>query len=242
MSVPESKEKQGGSRLPDVELVAVKAGVKPSLRTTIAESRVEELERRLLRDGLVTVRAAALANLPGREAQAVVYAARTIEQAEETRVAEGPILPGGPPRTPDESVFAQHLRLGRALGYPDCCVRAFLDRLRRGVTRRSGGGDANEDFVAAEDAAKASTRFLAPLNNLLFDRQFRLVSFYPCRFDCDAGLAYAVAVRRALEASDAAGARRIVDGLAGAIGIDTTGKRGPEVAGDSVLVLHFEAA
>ena len=89
----------------------------------------------------------------------------------------------------------RNAHVGRLLGYPGCCADAFAERMRRGVTTCLDGTTAHEDYAAAEAAARASGTFLGRLNNLLPDRAHpRLITWYPCRYDCPASAEFAAAL------------------------------------------------
>jgi len=87
---------------------------------------------------------------------------------------------------------AAHLRaqagamrdLGALLGYPPCCVEAFLE---------VGPMTDNRGPVAA--AAARTTRFEPWLNNLDL-ATFHTISFFPCRYDCPRALELAERVDR----------------------------------------------
>jgi hypothetical protein len=83
------------------------------------------------------------------------------------------------------------------LGYPRCCVEAFVERVQRGVTVRRDRSHASEEIVAAEEALSRSEDLLGRLNVLSSPRD-ALVPFFPCRFDCDPALRYASALFEAL--------------------------------------------
>jgi hypothetical protein len=168
----------------------------------------------------------------------VLYIARKPEQAEELARAEAPVLPGGPPRRPDEEVVAAHTRFGALLGFPPCCVAAFCARLQRGVTRRADGRMAHEDFVAAEDAAARTAAPLGRLNNLLPDRTARLIAFYPCRFDCETAARYAEALFAEVARAAPAPAAALRAALLGTVTLGTDASR-PAAAGVEALTLDF---
>lgn len=227
--------------VPDIEWLAVEHRAKPGMRVTLPADRLDAYVNRLQKHGFSHAAAARPAHLPGRSSQEVVYVAWDARHAEALRDAESEILPGGPSRAPDAATFDAHRRLGALLGYPDCCVEAFLGRLSRGVTKRSGGGEANEDFVAAEDALSRSDRPDPRLNNLLFDRQLRLVSFYPCRFDCPAGLARADAVFAAVGRASREAAGALLSALTARVLLRRDGSRetGDAAATDGALAIDF---
>jgi len=180
----------------DAEWLAFSAGLKPAIRRTADPSELARVEAQLRAGGAVVVRARETALLGGRE-QAVLYAARSGAQAEALREAEDGVLPG---RARATDARARHAAVGRLLGFPACCVEAFLERLDRGVDRLAGGGPAGlaEDYVAARGAWVPAAD--ARVNPLLMAARAQLVSFYPCRYDCPAAVGVAEAVRAALAA------------------------------------------
>lgn len=212
-------------RPPDTEWIAFEGRIKPALRVTVDPARAAEVAARFRSKGFAVVDAERLAMLPGREPQAVFYVARSMAEAEGVRAAESLILPGGPSRAPDAAMLASHRELGRRLGYPSCCVDAFVARLERGVTRRRNGSTGHEDFVAAENAASNSSAFYGRLNHLLFERQIKLVPCYPCRYDCAAALEYTSAVFAATERSTPAGAAMLKAALCAKLEITPDGRR-----------------
>lgn len=214
----------------DIEWLAIKAGLKPANRVTIAPERAADLERRARREGFAVERGARMVEFPGRPPSLILYLSPSAERARELVDAEAPLLPPESKRLHVDEAVPLHARFGRLLGFPPCCVDEFGARLRRGVTRRASGGDAHEDFVAAECAAGASQRFFGRLNDLHPDRRVRIVTFYPCRYDCPAASEYAAGVFAAAEAADPAAASALRETLIGEMAIGTDGSRGPEAA------------
>jgi hypothetical protein len=95
--------------------------------------------------------------------------------------------------------LAAHRELGRSLGYPACCVEAYVciaaDFDVQGPSRAL-----HEDFVHARAAlARTATFAHGRLNPLLLSSRIRLLTFYPCRYDCPMALKYADAVYEAME-------------------------------------------
>lgn len=227
------------SRL-DIEWIAVKAGVKPALRITIAPERIGDLERRAHREGFAVARAAEMATFPTRPPAAILYISPDPERTRELADAEAPLLPFVPGRVGPEEGIPLHTRLGLLLGYPRCCVEEFCARIRRGVTRRIDGRHADEDFVAAECAARASQRFLGRLNDLSANRRVRIVTFYPCRYDCPEAASYAGGVFAQAERADATAASALRAALIGTVSIGVDGGRGSEASsGIEVLGIDF---
>lgn len=70
--------------------------------------------------------------------------------------------------------------MGRLLGYPECCVEAFV---------KAGPGTATDDLIRA--AHRRSERFHWVLNHLDARSTFPLVAHVPCRYDCEASVAQA---------------------------------------------------
>jgi hypothetical protein len=224
----------------DIEWLAIKAGLKPANRVTIAPERAADLEARARREGFAVERGARMVEFPGRPPSLILYLSPSAERARELVDAEAPLLPPESNGLRVDEAVPLHARFGRLLGFPPCCVEEFGIRLRRGVTRRLDGGDAHEDFVAAECAARASERFLGRLNDLSPNRKVRIVTFYPCRYDCAAASEYAAGVFGSAQAADPAAAKALREALLGRMTIATDGTRGPSAAqGGEVLTVEF---
>ncbi len=221
-----------GGRL-DIEWIAMKAGVKPANRVSISPQRADETEARLKRDGFAVVRSARAVEFPGREASLILYVAPSAEYARELAETEEPLLPPNQGSMSLDEEIAQHTRFGSLLGFPGCCVDEFCNRLRRGITCRIEGGFADEDFVAAECAARASVRLLGRLNDLSPDRRARIVTFYPCRYDCSAASEYATAVFEAATQTDPTAAGVLRSALLGEMWIGVDGSRGSALGSDT---------
>ena len=224
----------------DIEWIAMRAGIKPANRVTLAPDHTAGLEARARREGLAVARGAQLASFPGRPPSAVLYVSRDAQRVRELAEAEAPLLSGEHGRLAVEHAIPIHTRIGHLLGFPPCCIAEFCVRLRRDVTRRLDGRRAHEDFVAAECAARASQRFLGRLDDLSPDRHMRIVTFYPCRYDCPTAADYAAAVFAHAERADAAAAAALRAALLGTKAIAVNGRRGPDAsAGGEVLSLEF---
>jgi hypothetical protein len=204
---------------PELEVLAFRVGIKPALRVLVPDTRVHALQRSTQgrSAGGLTIVDAVYAS-----GTAVLYVARDGARAEALRAAEAPILPSAPRRSPEAEVLAAHRELGRLLGYPRCCVEAFVERLARGVDVRRDGTRAAESVVAAEDALAASTEVLARLN-VLAPRS--LVPFAPCRFDCALALRYADALFAALREHRPDDARALEAQLTIPVRVDARGAR-----------------
>ncbi len=175
---------------PALERLALSAGIKPALRIQVPATQAEAAARRWRARGLAVEVVGGL-----------IYVARRAEDARALAEVEEPVRPGAARRAPDAEALAAHRELGRRLGYPACCVDAFLARVARGVTTRAGGGEASERYVMVEDALGRSARTLGRLNVLL-PRREALVPFDPCRFDCALAARYAEALFEALRSRD----------------------------------------
>jgi len=211
----------------DLEWIAMQAGLKPATRVTVEPAHVEAVAARARREGCCVERAVRLIEFPGRPPCAILYLAFDAARASALVDAEAPLLPPDGNRLPVDEALRLHTRLGELLGMPSCCIAAFCARLRRGVTCRLDGRPAHEDFVAAEDAARASQRFLGRLNDLSADRRVRIVTFYPCRYDCPTASTYAGNVFAHAERADSVAAAALRTALLGMVSIFPDGTRGP---------------
>lgn len=226
----------------DVEWLAVTAGVKPAARVALSDAHVDGFLARAQRARLAVARAAAPVQFPGRPAAWILYVAPDAARARALCETEAPLLPPHGAQLAVAESLPRHAALGALLGFPACCVAAFGARLQRGVTRRAAGGEAHEDFVAAEDAVQRTARPLARLNDLAADRQVRVITFYPCRYDCDAAAAYADAVLAAADAAAPRAAAALRQALGGLHAIAADGRRGAaeHLAGE-ILQVEFAA-
>lgn len=217
-----------------VEWVALCAGVKPALRVWQPRARAAAHADAARRRGF------AVDEVARADGSAIVYIAPTAAAARSLREAEAVIAPRRPDPYDQRFDPAPHRRLGAGLGYPPCCVEAFIVRLARGVDRLPSGRRAHEDHVAAADARAASARLDARCNVFDAARSHGWLSHYPCRLDCAASIAYADAARAALLAVDAAQADRLATLLATAVAIEPDGRRGPpHLASAVACVLAF---
>ena len=218
------------SRTADLESIAFAAGLKPAIRRTVDPSELDAVEAQLRAPGVVVLRARRTARLGARE-QAVLYVARTAEHAGALRDAEEAVLPGAS-GAPDAR--ERHREVGRLLGFPPCCVEAFLARLDRGVDRLDarGPGGLAEDYVAARSAWVP--RPDARVNPLLMAVRAQLVSFYPCRYDCPEAVGVAEALRAVLERRQPAAAAALLALLSRPVAIAPDGARALLVLGGAL--------
>ncbi len=152
----------------------------------------------------------------------VLYIAAKAAEAEAARDLEARISDAARP----DAVLEAHRDLGALLGYPACCVEAFVAEL----TARAGEAECAALHAARARAAAARSARLDPLaNGFLVARDRALVSHAPCRFDCPATLALARAVQAELARNDEATAAARLAALASAVALHVDG---------SVLVAH----
>jgi hypothetical protein len=211
-----------GSRI-DPELAALEAGLRPAVRVSVDPEQAEEVAGRFRSRGLPLVWARAPASVGGRPVS-LMYVGLTLRDAEAARDAEAGCLPGAQATAPN---LEDHRALGIALGFPRCCVDAYCARLARGLEALA------EDYLAARDAWVARPH--PWLNQLLLACGVRLVTFYPCRYDCASALAYARAVMEAIRGRDEEAARDLGRDLSRAVAIAPSGARAlVELAGGAV--------
>ncbi len=212
----------------DIEWIAMKAGVKPANRVSISPERADETETRLRRDGFAVARSEHTIDFPGRDPSLILYVAPDADKALALADAEAQLLPPKNDNLSLDDEIVLHTRFGALLGFPSCCVAEFCSRLRHGITCRLDGSSAHEDFVAAECAAAASRHFLGRLNDLSPDRRARIVTFYPCRYDCPTASGYASAVFAAAQKMDPTAASELRAALLGEMNIGVDGTRGAD--------------
>lgn len=214
----------------ELEQLAFRIGIKPALRTWVSTRRASGLVQGLERRGVAVARSVEL------DGKVVLYVGRDRARVEALRAAEAIVLPGR--GAPSEEGLAAHRTLGRLLGYPRCCVDAYLARVARGVHLRADGTRAAEVVVALEDAASRSDSRLGRLN-VVAPGHRALVPFYPCRLDCEYAARFASALYDALRLRDVAAAEALRAALVAPLHLDVDGTewRAPEPA---VLTLTFD--
>ena len=180
------------------ELLAVRAGLKPACRNLLRSDRADDLAERARADGLhvrMTAAAAFAAGCCGEGvaagANTLVHVARTDESAAAAAAAEQSIV--ATCARGEVVSDAQVRALGVALGYPVCCVEAFL---------------AVRDLSTAEIRFHALRRTPGDAASLLnnIDERRALVSHSLCRYDCLPSLRYARALLAELAHVDEAAA------------------------------------
>lgn len=191
------------------EWLAVRSGLKPACRNVAdpeAADRLVEQARGSGLHALVTKAEDFVAGFCSRldlpKATMIVHVARSEEAATATAEAERSMIEscrGGARATAD-----QVRALGAALGYPACCIEAFIP-----VRDRS---NAEIGFHALRRTSGAGSRLL---NNIIEERA--LVSHCPCRYDCAPSLRYARALFGELARVHPVGADELERGLGGLV-------------------------
>lgn len=126
-----------------------------------------------------------------------LYMGREQADAERARDLDGAIASA----TRLGDALPLHRELGQLLGYPSCCVEAFIEDLQ---SRRT---DQQSPFDQARLAARALEATEAPdplLNHFLRERDQALLSHAPCRYDCPASRERATRLFDTLAARDPA--------------------------------------
>ncbi len=152
----------------EADEVALYAGIKPLIRQILPRSQLAAARARFEALGLAVGVAAHRAALPSTEGT-VLFVGRDPRRVDEAVRCEG---------APDHD----H-ELGRLLGYPRCCVEAYLEIP---TPRR------NVDAFA--HAARASGGVFAPRLNTVDLAIFHYLSWLPCSFSCALSRAFADAV------------------------------------------------
>lgn len=178
----------------DVELVALRAGLRTAMRVSVVHSQLEEVLARFEAAGVVAMVAPITGRYEGED-HALVFAAlneRDARRAVEAEVAD------------DERA------LGKLLGYPECCIEAFVRR-----------PDSMWPYLGAR--AAWVPRPLPRLNTLLYGIGARFISFEPCRYDCAHAAEAADAIALALAEVDEMSVRWCDEQLARAVLVDDHG-------------------
>ncbi len=188
----------------DSESIALRAGLKPSLRLTSPRAEADQLAARLRHDRLHVQMMSEGVDFGAGERVVLCVSpdpARAVALCEAERTLA---LAATREPTADE-LSNMYLHIGTLLGYPRCCVAAFAGRA---TLDRSCRGTSSMPYHAACEAWVP--RPYARLNNLRFGDGIQLISFEPCRYDCQVALQLADAIadavaktcRRSLESID----------------------------------------
>lgn len=182
------------------EEIALVAGLRPAIRQLLSASDAAAAEARFARLGLVCV----AAERPLGPTRGGVTVSPTSPDA--VRI---PLFVGRDRGYLEAACAAEiaqddegHLSLGRSLGYPRCCVEAFIAAAppRRSARVLSG-------TLAATQGA------LEPLLNVLDLDVFHFVSWFPCSFACAHTKRYAAAVHALVSRRHPTFARAAVQAL-----------------------------
>jgi hypothetical protein len=207
---------------PDPEWIALEAGLKPAVRIALRDGDAQKLAAGLASRGAAVVLGHARVQFEGRERETVLYVARRRDDAEALRDAESRALGV----ESDRVRLDAHREMGRLLGYPRCCVDAFLEVAATFDAPDAANARECEDVLHARGAI-SRTRGLAHarVNPLLLSSRMRLVTFYPCRYDCTFAVAYANALHAAIARKDARAASELDRVLACEIALASHGAR-----------------
>lgn len=148
------------------DLIAVAAGLKPMLRRTLSRGEAAAEVARVAHLGLATHVTEPPAGLV-KHGEALLYVGREMRALYEAAQAE---------RDRDDEA------LGQLLGYPRCCVEAFL---------KVGHPRTNSAVVRANFGGRVAPAWL----NCVDLRVFNYVGWIPCGPWCSLSLRYAAAVR-----------------------------------------------
>jgi hypothetical protein len=172
------------------EWLLLELGLKPVLRQWLPEPRLAAFAARCRRRGLVFEVGASDGVGRGPKEGVLVYVARDAGAAAEARDVEAELLrgqqgadldsastgteasPASADRQTRDAVAAR--ALGTLLGFPTCCIDAFVDVARDGRDEKSG---------MLRRALAHTDAFHPRLNNLSLGA-FHYIGWYPCRFDC----------------------------------------------------------
>ncbi len=180
-----------------VHLLSVAEGLRPAGRAAVSPEN--------LSDQVALIREAGLehevVDVPpcdtdhARPGEIHVFFARTLEQARRVAAIERAFVSAERGPSPyGTAAFAWEM--GRALGYPECCIEAFVSAGPRATTH---------DLLRRAHARSRAFSWL--LNCLNPASPFPLIPHLPCRFDCEASIVLARAVHGLLD--------RLFPGLAG---------------------------
>jgi hypothetical protein len=208
-------------RTVDVEWRAFEAGAKPALRVSATPAEAPPIATRYAAAGASVVTSDVI-TLRGQPT-VIVYVARSEGDAAALLNAERRLIEWPTRRARRLAT----LELGELLGYPSCCVRAFVRRNHGGAAEwlaalatRKRGHDA---YLGARDANVP--RPVPRINPLLMPERRSFISFDPCRYDCPAAIAVADSCVAALEGADANWVELALLELARPIAVAASGAR-----------------
>ena len=192
-----------------IEWLAVRAGAKPAARQVPEGVAVaDELVAAAERQGLHAVAVEAPEYLAGFASggavscRTIVYVGATPEAARAACDVEHAMIIACRRGEPVTSTL--NAALGRALGYPECCIASFVPSC-----------DLPNAALRFEALRRTGDSAFALLNDV--DPRRSLVSHFVCRYDCAASLGYARAVLDAAARVDATRAQELRRSLQGVI-------------------------
>jgi hypothetical protein len=173
----------------DTEWLAFRRGLRPAIRIAVGQDWVDKVAKRFRNMGAKVERSDDQVEIDGRT-QWVLYLSRQTETAQQLKANEAPLFFDADQLSVDEKCD-RHRVMGQHLGFPACCVESYCVWTARGVGRLSADSDimASETYIAAREAWIPQPSPL--LNDLFTTQRVRLISFYPCRYDCAVALALA---------------------------------------------------
>lgn len=209
------------ARRVDVELRALEAGIKPALRLSAEPGEMDAMAARYKARGHQVVRAEIR---PYGRRREIAYVASTRDVLDELAHLEARLTrPRLTSREPIECTRA----IGERLGYPSCCVEAFIRRIaprpwagaRTQLLRRMNA----ITYLGVRDAwvPRGNPR----LNSHLLAEGRSLISFEPCRYDCPAAGAVADRIADVVGREDPGWLAFVEGELARPIAVDRRGAR-----------------
>ncbi|MEM9073306.1 MAG: hypothetical protein AAGE52_32675 [Myxococcota bacterium] len=221
--IPEEGDPRGDS-IEDLELLAVLAGIKPALRLSVEQTEVAEVIARLTRHELSVHRNARIALHDGIPCE-IVCASK--DPAHSRRLAELERTLHDLSSAEVKAKLSIIRDIGQLLGYPACCIEAHARRFLASPGELSV-------FGAANDAWCPAPRYR--LNQILAGHVRPLISFEPCRFDCEPASERANAVAEELATRDPRALTQLENALRQPIVIHRNGARGYAVVRDQSVV------
>lgn len=203
----------------DLELLALLAGVKPAVRSSLRTTEADERVAYLRSLGLYVETSQAVLPMHGAR-WVLVHAA-----PDPSRVRALRALERRQPHTERRELAPIQRAIGALLGYPRCCVESFTQRVAR--RRRA----ALVPFrTLRDDTYEAAREAFVPapcgrLNGLLPGERRQLVSFEPCSYACDAARREADALASLLASRDPGALTELDRALARPIAITRDGAR-----------------
>jgi len=211
---------------PHIEYIAFRVGLKPALRLAPGRGLARERTRAEAQGLATRVRVGG----SGRE---LLYIARDERRATALSEAEALSLCG------TDASIEGHRELGRLLGYPRCCVDAFVTRL---ADLQPQAHDASEDYLAVHDALGRTKIAHGRLNPTPRGGESTLISYYPCRFDCTLSLRYGEALFRKIAGRWPHRADEIRRWLMEPVTLTAAGTRLPaDASSEGDVTLRFDA-